>query len=49
MKTESPDTSYPPQASEGDGSSEGPSTKVQKVISFNESLGYTCEEKFFKS
>ena len=35
METESPDTPYPPQASEFDDSSGAPSAKVQKVINFN--------------
>ena len=48
METESPDTPYPPQASEQDASSGAPSAKVQKLINFNESLNHAYEKRLDK-
>ena len=45
MKTESTDTSYPPQANEVMAAVKA-QYKDAEVISFNESLGYTCEGFF---
>ena len=44
METESPDTPYPPQASEPDASNGAPSAKVQKLINFNKSLNHAYEK-----
>ena len=43
METESPDTPYPPQASESNNSG-APSAKVQKLINFNESLNHPMKK-----